>query len=144
MNSRFVQTFTNLGAGSSQFVISPNQGVSDIILQLTFPTATTADANLALPLGWGYNMINRISVRYGSSAQYFFSGAQTLLSNLHDAENATKRDQMLQLGGQSAIGSAAMNGQVAYVYLKLPHNSCRASGKPLPFPSDLNNAAAAA
>jgi hypothetical protein len=25
----------------------------------------------------------------------------------------------------------------AYVYLKLPHNSIRASGKPLPFPSDL-------
>ena len=79
-----------------------------------------------------------------ASAQYFFSGAQTLLSNLHDAENATKRDQLLQLGGQAAIGSAAMSGQVAYLYLKLPHNSCRASGKPLPFPSDLNNAAAAA
>jgi hypothetical protein len=137
VNTRFVQQFTNLGAGSSQFVISPNQGISDIILQLTFPTATTVDTNLALPLGWGYNILNRVSVRYGSSAQYFFSGAQTLLSNLHDAENATKRDQILQLGGQAAVGSAAMNGQIAYVYLKLPHNSVKASGKPFPFPSDL-------
>ena len=76
-------------------------------------------------------------MRYGSSAQYFFSGAQTLLSNLFDAENGPKRDQLLQLGGNQAIGTAAMDGAQAYVYLKLPHNSCRAAGKPLPFPSDL-------
>ena len=137
VNTRFVQQLTSLGAGSSQFVISPNQGISDIVLQLTFPAPTTADANLALPLGWGYNMINRLSVRYGSSAQYFWTGQQMLLANLSEAENATKRDQILQQGGQNAIGSAAMSGQNAYVYLKLPHNSCRASGKPLPFPSDL-------
>jgi hypothetical protein len=136
-NTRFVQQFTNLGAGSSQFVISPNQGISDIVLSLTFPTATSTDTNLALPLGWGYNLISRISVRYGSSAQYFFTGAQTLLANLYDAENGPKRDQLLQLGGNQAIGTANMNGAQANVYLKLPHNSCRATGKPLPFPSDL-------
>jgi len=144
VNNRFVQTFTNLGAGSSQFVLSPNMGISDIVLQMTFPSATTTDTNLALPLGWGYNLISRISVRYGSSAQYFFSGAQTLLSNLFDAENGPKRDQLLQLGGNQAIGTANMDGAQAYVYLKLPHSSCRAAGKPLPFPSDLNTAAAAA
>jgi hypothetical protein len=137
MNTRFVQQFTNLSAGSSQFVISPNQGISDIVLSFTFPTATTADPNLALPLGWGYNLINRVSVRYGSSAQYFFTGAQTLLSNLYDADNGPKRDQLLQLGGNQLVGTAAMNGAQANCYLKLPHNSCRASGKPLPFPSDL-------
>jgi hypothetical protein len=136
-NTRFVQQFTNLGAGSSQFVLSPNMGISDIILSFTFPTATATDTNLALPLGWGYNLISRISVRYGSSAQYFFSSAQTLLANLYDAENGPKRDQLLQLGGNQAIGTANMNGAQANVYLKLPHNSCRASGKPLPFPSDL-------
>jgi hypothetical protein len=135
-NTRFVQQFTNLGAGSSQFVISPNQGVSDIILQMTFPTVAT-DTNLALPVGWGYNLVSRVSVRYGSSAQYFWSGQQMLVSNLYDAENGPKRDQLLQLGGNQAIGSVAMSGAVANVYLKLPHNSCRAAGKPLPFPSDL-------
>jgi hypothetical protein len=135
-NTRFVQNFTQTGAGSSQFVISPNQGVSDIILAFTFPNVAT-DTGLALPIGWGYNLFSRISVRYGSSAQYFFSGSQTLLSNLFDAENGPKRDQLLQLGGNQAIGSVAMSGAKAYVYLKLPHNSCRAAGKPLPFPSDL-------
>jgi hypothetical protein len=138
VNTRFVQQFTNLGAGSSQFVLSPNQGISDIILQFTFPTATGGgNANVALAQGWGYNLINRVSVRYGSSAQYFFSGQQMLLANLSEAENTTKADNILQQGGRAAVGTTAMNGQNAYVYLKLPHNSCRASGKPLPFPSDL-------
>lgn len=134
VNTRFLQTFTNLGQGSSQFVISPNGGVSDIILQMATPTGTYT--NTALPSGWGYGIINRLSVRYGSSAQYFWTGVQCFLENVLDAENNTKVDQLLQLGGTAAVG-AAIPGQNAFVYLKLPHNSCRASGKPLPFPSDL-------
>lgn len=67
------------------------------------------------------------------------------LQNLLDAENSTKADQLLKLGGTTVLG-ATLNTtpQTAFVYLKLPHNSCRAVGKPLPFPSDLNTAAAAA
>ena len=135
VNTRFVQQFTNLGAGSSQFVISPSGGVSDIILQMTTPTVGTY-TNVALPSGWAYSMLNRISVRYGSSAQYFFTGAQVWLQNVLDAENNPKVDQLLSLGGAALVAGACANAS-AYVYLKLPHNSCRASGKPLPFPSDL-------
>jgi hypothetical protein len=91
---------------------------------------------VALPNGWGYSLINRISVRYGSSAQYFWSGPQVWLQNVLDAENNAKVDQLLNIGG-SALAGAACAGASAFVYLKLPHNSCRASGKPLPFPSDL-------
>jgi hypothetical protein len=134
VNTRFVQQFTNLGAGSSQFVISPQGGVSDIICQ--FVTAAGTYTNVALDQGWGYALINRVSVRYGSSAQYFFSGTQMFLQNLYDAENSTKADKISQVGGNALTG-AACAGAVAYVYLKLPHNSVRASGKPLPFPSDL-------
>jgi hypothetical protein len=58
-----------------------------------------------------------------------------------DAENSTKADAILSLGGQSCSGNTApptgILGAQAYLYLKLPHNSCRAQGKPLPFPSDL-------
>ena len=138
VNTRFVQQFTNLGAGSSQFVISPNGGVSDLILQMAAPT-TAGGANYtsaALPTGWGYSLINRLSVRYGSSAQYFWTGAQMYLQNVLDAETDTKAATLAQLGGQAAVG-AACSGATAFVYLKLPHNSCRAAGKPLPFPSDL-------
>jgi len=60
-----------------------------------------------------------------------------LLANLSEAENSIKANNILQQGGQHAVGSAAMNGSKAYLYLKLPHNSVRAAGKPFPFPSDL-------
>ena len=130
-----MQTFTNLGQGSSQFILSPNGGISDIVLQMATPSAGTY-TNVALPNGWGYSLINRISVRYGSSAQYFWSGPQVWLQNVLDAENNTKVDQLLNIGG-SALVAGACAGASAFVYLKLPHNSCRASGKPLPFPSDL-------
>ena len=135
VNERFVQQFTNLGQGSSQFILSPAQGMSDIVLTMTMPTIATT-TGLALPTGWGYNLINRVSVRYGSSAQYFWTGSQILLQNLMDSENNTKVDSIAAYGGQYAT-AAACSGAAAYVYLKLPHNSCRASGKPLPFPSDL-------
>ena len=141
VNTRFVQQFTNLGQGSSQFVISPQQGVSDIVVELVMPSGYTA-TGLSLNKGWGYGLISRLSVRYGSSAQYFWTGAQLLLQNLMDSENSTKADAVLTLGGNSLSGNAAASaggilGAQAYLYLKLPHNSCRAQGKPLPFPSDL-------
>ena len=137
VNTRFVQNFTQLGAGSSQFVISPNMGVSDIVCAFQTPASTGSNYTLlALNQGWGYSLINRVSVRYGSSAQYFFSGPQVFLQNLFDCENGPKQDAVLQQGGQSLAG-AACGGAFAYVYLKLPHNSIRAQGKPLPFPSDL-------
>jgi len=137
VNTRFVQNFTNLGAGSSQFVISPQGGVSDIIAQFVTPAASGANyTTLALNQGWGYALIARLSVRYGSSAQYFFSGAQMYLQNLIDAENSQKAIDISTLGGNAYVGSACAD-KSAYVYIKLPHNSVRAAGKPLPFPSDL-------
>ena len=137
VNNRFVQTFTNFGQGSSQFVLSPFQGMSDICLSLTLPNIVT-NTNLALNSGWGYSLINRISVRYGSSAQYFWSGTQMYLENCIDCETNSKIDAMTTLGGQAlaTTGFASPAVNVAYVYLKLPHNSIRADGKPLPFPSD--------
>lgn len=145
VNTRFVQNFTNLGQGSSQFVISPQMGVSDIVLQFVTPLQGSGGAdytNLALNQGWGYALINRLSVRYGSSAQYFWTGPQMYLQNLIDCESGPKVDQVPALGGASLSGIGAASaggcgGAVAYVYLKLPHNSIRAAGKPLPFPSDL-------
>ena len=135
VNTRFVQNFTNLGAGSSQFVISPQGGVSDIVLQFVTPS-TASYTTLALNRGWGYSLISRVSVRYGSSAQYFWTGSQVFLQNVYDAENTQKATDIAQLGGNAVTGTSCQ-GAAAYVYLKLPHNSIRAAGKPLPFPSDL-------
>jgi hypothetical protein len=136
VNNKFVQAFTNLGAGTSQFVISPNQGVSDIVMSFMMPSDLSGLAGFSLPEGWGYSLIRQVSVRYGSSAQYFFSGEQIWLQTMWDAEDARKRDNLASLGG-NLCNDAQCSGAAAYVYLNLPHNSPRADGKPLPFPSDL-------
>ena len=133
VNTKFVQAFQNTGQGTSQFTISPFQGVSDIILNFQLGTGSPTGN---LPQGWGYALINQVSVRYGSSAQYFFTGQQMYLQNLYECENGTKRDALSTLGGNALAGSAA-SGASAFCYLNLPHNSPRVEGKPLPFPSDL-------
>jgi len=133
VNTKFVQTFQNSGQGTSQFTISPFQGVSDIILNFKLGTGSPTGN---LPQAWGYALINQVSVRYGSSAQYFFTGQQLYLQNLYECENGTKRDAISSLGGNALAGSAC-SGAIAFCYLNLPHNSPRVEGKPLPFPSDL-------
>ena len=132
MNNKFIQQFTNLGAGTSQFIVSPYQGISDVVVYMRMPTVTAT--GYGLPTGWGYSMIRQVSVRYGSSAQFFFSGEQIYLQNIVDCEDSMKRDQLVALGGNATTSTS---GAEAYVYLNLPHNSPRADGKPLPFPSDL-------
>jgi len=142
VNNRFLQQFTNLGAGTSQFVISPNQGVSDIVLYFQMPangsSGLTNDASGSqLVEGWGNALIRTVSVRYGSSAQYFFSGGQIWLQNLWDCEDSRKMAQLANLAGNAVVGGQGVAGAQAFVYLNLPHCSPRADGKPLPFPSDL-------
>ena len=138
VNNKFLQQFTNLGGGTSQFVISPYQGVSDIVLYLRMGS-TASVVNALLPQGWGYSLIKQVSVRYGSSSQYFFSGEQIYLQSMLDCEDSVKRNNLAALGGNALDAAAvvAAGNPEAFVYLKLPHNSPRADGKPFPFPSDL-------
>lgn len=140
-NNRFKLNFANLGQGTSQFTISPNMGVSDIVCRFKLPAVAggVSYTDASLEKGWGYSLIRTISVRYGGSSQFFWSGPQMLAQNLLDCENQTKADNLLVLGGGFAVG-ADCAGAEAYIYINLPHNSPRAEGKPLPFPSDLNQA----
>jgi hypothetical protein len=137
-NNRFKLQFANLSQGTSQFVISPNMGISDIVVRVTLPAVAGAVTytNASLNDGWGYSLIRTISVRYGGSSQYFWTGSQMLAQNLLDCENQSKVDALLKLGGTFAQGSDCA-GAEALLYINLPHNSPRAEGKPLPFPSDL-------
>ena len=143
VDNRFYQALTSLGAGSSTFIISIDQGISDVILSAKLPEQGVGDVDytgLALPRGWLYNLCNRISVRYGSSSQYFWTGQQVLLENLREMPNPTTRDQLYELGGamMKVVGDFAGDNMYAYAYLNLPHNSPNGSlGKPNPFPSEL-------
>ena len=137
VNNKFIQNFTTAGPGTSQFVVSPYQGVSDMILYFKMADCSGNVTNGHLPQSWGYSMVEQVSVRYGSSAQYFWTGAQLFLEAMYDCEDSLKRDQLATLGGAYTEDFAVTPNPEAYVYLKLPHNSPRADGKPLPFPSDL-------
>lgn len=144
VDNRFYQQLTSLGAGSSTFIISVDQGISDIILSVKLPVGTVGGTidytGYALPRGWVYNLINRLSCRYGSSSQYFWTGSQVLLENLREMPNPTTRDQLYELGGALMTTIAQFSGDnlYAYAYLNLPHSSPNGSmGKPNPFPSEL-------
>lgn len=143
---RFKQALNNLRAGSSTFIISVDQGISDILLAAKLPAAGNFGGvdisynGLALPRGWLYDAINRVSVRYSGSSQYFWTGGQIRIENLREMPNPDCRDDLLQLGGVPMASSTAFAGDnlYAYAYINLPHNSPNGSlAKPNPFPSEM-------
>jgi hypothetical protein len=148
VNNKFIQAFTSPNSGVNQLIISPDQGISDIIcgfaLQPQGPL--TNYTQYALNRGWGYSFIKQVAVRYGGSSQYFFSGAQMLMQNVQDMQDAVSRDTLFELGGQACMGinplSSGANDfvkqQVAYCYINLPHNTPNGDGlKMNPLPSEL-------
>jgi len=139
VQNKFYINLNSLSSGSeSVLLFNPNQGVTDMILELQLPDLS-AYPTLALNQGWGYRMINNLSFRYASAPQYFVQGEQHFISVMEACENGTKRDQLVQLGGQALLTDtdfADPNKRTAYVYIKIPSNSPRAH-KPLPYPSDI-------
>jgi hypothetical protein len=144
-DTRFFQVFPSMGAGSSTFIYSPDQGVQDIIVGLKLPVRTDATGaasynGLAVPKAWGYQLINRISVRYAGSSQYFWTGEQVFVENMRECSNPTSKESLVQLGGAELKTVADFAGDQLYAYipLNLPHSSTNASlEKPNPLPTEL-------
>ena len=139
VNTKYVQQFNNLTGGSSVFTIPPQQGMQDVVCTFVLPQLTSATANgLALNRGWGYQLINRVSFRYGGSSQYFLSGSQILQNAVRGQPSREAASDLLVLGGQAALpADLAANAQYASVVLTLPHATPSGVGKAHPFPSDL-------
>jgi len=137
-NTRFIQGFQNLSGGSQTLTIPPNNGIQDVVVSLTVAQLPANSTGYALPRGWGYAMISRISYRYGGSSQYFLSGQQVLQEALRKAPNGFARDDLFALGGQALNNAQLLAGSAsAYVWLPLPHCIPSADGKLPPIPSDL-------
>jgi len=139
MNSKFVVGFNTLTAGVNVLTIPPNNGVGDVLVQLTI-TAPSTTTNVGLQAGWGYAMINRLSYRVGGSSQYFLSGAQVLQNALRLCPDGTARDNIIQLGGPAISTNADWLNPLnltAYVWLSLPWSRPSAVSKPPPLPTDL-------
>lgn len=137
-NTKFQQAFANLSAGVSVFTLPPANGYQHIVCQFQLPDLTGANTGLAVPRGWGYALLNRISYRIGGSSQYFISGQQCLNDALRQCPNGSARDDLFALGGSQLIGAQlAGTGNFAYVWLALPWAKPTAEGMPTPLPSDL-------
>jgi hypothetical protein len=139
-DNRFFISLPSLASGSSSTVtFNPNEGLAEVIVTLQLPAPLTGQG-LAVPEGWGYQMIRRIGYRYGSSQLYYISGAQSLLESLSLCEDSGKKQQMFFLGGQALLSPADWadaGKRTAYVYLRLPHSSPALSGGAFPFPTDV-------
>lgn len=150
---------------ANTLIFNPDEGLDHIVLTLELP-APSAVVNPGalvqarsyyngcyLNKGWGYSFIRRIGVRYGNSSLYYFSGDQVLIDVMSDCEDSDKKQKMLEFGGRAlnVIPNGGNDGsedqvgndfsfkanRLAYVYIKLPHNSPSAQELPLPLPTDL-------
>jgi hypothetical protein len=137
LSTKFVVGFNTLTAGVNTLTIPPNNGISDVLVQIVLTPPTTT-ANVALPSGWGYSLINRLSYRAGGSSQFFLTGDQVLNNALRLCPDGSARDAMIQLGGPAIApaGWANPNNLVAYVWLSLPWAHPSAVSKMPPLPSD--------
>lgn len=139
INTKYVQQFNNLTGGSSVFTIPPQMGIQDVVCTFVLPAFGAGTATgAALNRGWGYQLINRVSFRYGGSSQYFMSGAQLLQNAIRAQPSRETASDLFTLGGAAALAADLVAGaQYASVVLTLPHASPSGVGKAHPFPSDL-------
>jgi hypothetical protein len=147
-NNKFFQALTSPNVGTNQFIFSPDQGFSDLILivrLLQQGEGGASYANYALNRGWMYSLLQNVAVRYGGSSQYFFNANQIALMNAVDMQDAPSRDTLYRLAGEALMGTNPLNGQndfaqinYGYLYINLPHNTPNGDGlKMAPLPTEL-------
>lgn len=149
-NTKFFQELNNLRAGSSTFVINPQQGLSDVIVGFKLPTVNTQPGatgvngygGLAVSKAFAYQLIKSVSYRYAGSSQYFQGSVGTFLQNLRECSNPTSRDDLVSLAGTEMKTATDFAGDnlFAYAVINLPHSGPNGSlEKSNPFPTEMLN-----
>jgi len=147
-NNKFFQALTSPNVGTNQFIFSPDQGFSDLILVVELLKQGDNGinyTNYALSRGWMYSLLNNVAVRYGGSSQYFWNSNQIALMNAVDMQDAPSRDTLYKLAGDALMGTNPLNNSndftvsnFGYLYLNLPHNTPNGDGlKMSPLPTEL-------
>jgi len=147
-NNKFFQALTSPNVGTNQFIFSPDQGFSDLILVVELLKQGDNGinyTNYALSRGWMYSLLQNLAVRYGGSSQYFWNSNQIALMNAVDMQDAPSRDTLFKLAGEALMGINPLSGtndflvpNFGYLYLNLPHNTPNGDGlKMSPLPSEL-------
>jgi len=119
-----------LGGQGIQLQVNAVDLSRQIRIRLVLPAM---GSNISLPKGWGYHMISRIEYRYSSSTTLNLDGEQHLLSVMSACETATKRDELMDLGGEEVFQSTGTVQPEACVFIQLPHSRVRQmiASKPL-------------
>jgi hypothetical protein len=143
--TNFVQNLAATSGGQSVITISPDAGVSHIILglKLTAPSGDLTYSGLALAKAWAYQAIDFIQWRYGSSSLFQKSGQQLLIETIATAGNPTEANSLLDLAGNALLVPSDFDGDQLFAYAVIPLPHCGASSGsevPNPFPSELLNA----
>lgn len=122
--------------GSSQVLLPTDQFVQHAVLRLRL---ANLNANVVVPRGWGYAMLNSISYILGSSSSTSIvlntdSILQTILAQCKTAE---LRDEILRLGGEEQKGPlVAPSGEAvpyleAFCLLPMPFSSLCSESLPI-------------
>lgn len=135
-NSRFVQNFSSLNLPSSNTLQIPNLSICELIgYRIVLPQVP---ANVCLPRGWGYLLLNRLDVRIGSSQTLTFGKHQMFIDTLIKCDSKEKQDYLLELGGQEI--SAPSSGTIeAVCYLNSIISKIRQATAKLPLDLNLLN-----
>lgn len=138
-NNRFQQNFSSLNLPSSQTLQIPNLSIVDTIIYRIVLDAIPADVNL--PLGWGYLLLNRLDVRVGSSTVLTFNKHQLLIDTLSKCDEVAKQDFVMNLGGAPYANTAAAQApgtrNVAVCFLDGIISRIRQASAKLPFDTNL-------
>jgi hypothetical protein len=137
-DTRFVQAFqSTLTGGQQVLTLPPGAGIRDVILAFGYNADRMAALNAAsgvsyaLPKGWGYNAIDRVSWRVAGSSEYYLTGSQLLLRNLRLTRTQQQAEALLNLGGNEVSQTPAFaTGQNAYIPLSFWKSPCLDSFEP--------------
>lgn len=141
-STKFVQSLASLSGGSSVITISPEAGLSHIVLGLKIKAPTNAQG-LSLPKAWGYRAIDSVQFRYGSSTTYQkdSSSGQLLIEAIATAGSQSEANALVSLAGNelnSADDFAKADLREAYCVIPLPHCAAQSgTDTPNPFPTEL-------
>lgn len=143
--TNFIQNLASTSGGQSVITISPDAGISHVILglKLKAPAGSLTYNGMALPRAWAYSAIDFVQWRYGSSSLFQKSGAQLLVESIATAGSQSEANSLMNLAGNALYQTTDYAGDklFAYAVIPLPHCGAQSGTEcPNPFPSELLNA----
>jgi hypothetical protein len=130
--TNFVQSLASLSGGQSVITISPDAGVSHLLLglKLKAPAGDLTYEGLALGPAFAYNAIDFVQWRYGSSSLFQKSGQQLLIETIATAGSVGEANSLVSLAGNALYTPADFVDDKLYAYAVIPLPHCGAqSGK---------------